>query len=53
MKDLFKNAFPIDGKKHSLAGVSEKIYKKWFVLARNSVSTTRNEAFVEKYVSTT
>ena len=39
-------------KKLWLAGVSKKIYKKWFVLSRKSVSTTRNEAFVEIYVST-
>ena len=39
-------------KKLSLVGSSEKIYIKWFVLAGKSVSTTQNEAFVEKYVST-
>ena len=39
-------------KKLSPAGVSEKIYKKWFVQVRKSVPTIRNEAFVEKYVST-
>ena len=44
MKDLFKNDFPIDGKKLSLEGVS---IKKWFALVRKSVSTTRNKAFVE------
>ena len=26
------------------------MYEKWFVLVRKSVSTTRNEAFLEKYV---
>ena len=26
------------------------MYEKWFVLVRKSVSTTRNEAFFEKYV---
>ena len=36
----------------SLAGVSEKIYKKWFGLARKSFFTIANEAFVENYVST-
>ena len=51
MKDLFKDDIPIDGKKLSLEGVHEKIYKKWFVLARKSVFTTRNKAFVEKYFS--
>ena len=53
MKDSFKNTFPLDRKKKlSLAGVSEKKHKKWFVLARKSVSTTQNETFVRKYVST-
>ena len=28
------------------------MYEKWFVLVRKSVSTTRNEAFFEKYVFT-
>ena len=41
MKDLLKSTFPPDGKK-----------SLWFVLARKSVSTTGNEVFVEKYVST-
>ena len=41
MKDSLKNAFPLDGK------------KTLFVLARKSVSTTRNEVFLEKYISTT
>ena len=36
----------------SVAGVSEKYIKKWFVLTRKSDFTTRNEAFVEKYVTT-
>ena len=45
MKDSFKNAFPLDGKKKAFTGRSLwKIYKKWLVLARKSVSTTRNEA---------
>ena len=52
MKDLFENTFHLDGKKLSLARVSEKCIKKWFVQSRASVSTTRNEAFVEKYIST-
>ena len=53
MKDSFKNMFPLDGKKLSMTGVSEKyIFKRWFAQARKSVSSTRNEAFVEKYVST-
>ena len=37
MKDLLKNIFPLDGKK-----------AYGFLLARKSVSTTRNEASVEK-----
>ena len=41
MKDSLKNTFPLDWKK-----------SLWLVLARKSVSTTRNEAFVEKYIST-
>ena len=52
MKDSFKNTLPLDRKKLSAAGVSERIYKKWFVLARKPVPTIRNEAFVEKCVST-
>ena len=43
-----KDSFPLGRKKLCLAGGSEKIYKKWFVLATESVSTTRNDAFVEK-----
>ena len=39
MKDSLKNALPLYGK-NSL----------WFVPDRKSVSTTRNEGFVEKYV---
>ena len=41
MKDSLKNTFPLDEKKNL-----------WFVLARKSISATRNEAFVGKYVST-
>ena len=37
--------------KHSLAGVSEGIYKKWFVLAWKSVSITRNEALLKNKFS--
>ena len=40
MKDSLKNTFPLDGR------------KLMFVLARKPVSTTRNEVFIEKYVST-
>ena len=35
-------------KKFSIAEVPIE-YKKWFVLARKSISTTRNEVFLEKY----
>ena len=37
MKGLLKNMFPLDEEK-----------SLWFVLAKKSISTTRNEAFVEK-----
>ena len=48
MKDLFKNKFPLDRKRKMLsaAGVSGKIYKKYFILARKSVFTNQNEPFV-------
>ena len=52
IKNSFKNTFPLDRKKAFSGIVSEKTYKKWFVLARKSVSTTQNEIFVRKYVST-
>ena len=51
MKDSFKNKFPTDRKRAFSAEVSEKIYTKWFLLARKFISTTRIKAFVEKYVS--
>ena len=51
MKDSVKNTFPLDPKKAFSDRSLKKVYKKWLVLARKSVSTTRNEAFVEKYVS--
>ena len=50
MKDSFKNTFSLDGKKAFTGRSLEKIYKKWFSLARKSVSTTWNKEFVEKYV---
>ena len=52
MKDTFENTFPLDRKKSLPQQESLKKYKKWFVLARKFVSTTRNEALIEKYVST-
>ena len=51
MKDSLKNKFSLHGKKLSLGEVSEKYKKEWFILAIKFVSTTRNEAFVETYVS--
>ena len=52
MKDSFKNTFPLGRKKSFPRQASLKKYKQWFALARKSVSATRNEAFVEKYVFT-
>ena len=52
MKDSFKNTFLLDRKKSFPRLESLKKYKKWFVIVRKSVYTTRNEAFVEKYIST-
>ena len=52
MKDLFKNAFLLDGKTFSSAGFSKNIREKWFLRARKDVPTNRNEEFVEKCVST-
>ena len=49
MKHSFKNTFPLDGKKLSLARVSEKYMEKMVCSRQKSA---RNEAFVEKYVST-
>ena len=48
MKNLFKKIFPTDGVRLSLAGVSGNLYQKWSILARKSVSTTQNKAFVKK-----
>ena len=50
MKNSFKNTFPLDGKKAFTGRGFKNSYKKWFALARKSVSTTRNEAFIEKYL---
>ena len=47
MKDSFKNKFALDRKKTFSGRSLSKRYKRWFVLARKSVSTTRNEAFAE------
>ena len=53
IKYSLKNTFPLDRKKSFLRlEYLKKKYKKSFVLARKSVSTTRNEGFFEKYVST-
>ena len=41
--------FPLDGKiKLSVAGVSKYGRKKWFPLARESVSTSRNQVIFQK-----
>ena len=41
--------FPLDGKiKLAVAGVSQIGRKKWFPLARKSVSTSRNKVIFEK-----
>ena len=53
MKDSLKNSFPLDGKKDIVCAskdVKELSSLIFLVLARKSVSITRNEAFVEKYV---
>ena len=47
--DLFANAFPLNGKiSLSVAGVSENGRKKWFPLARKSVSTSRKKIAFQK-----
>ena len=48
MKDSFKNTFPLDIKRSFLWKEFLNKCKKWFGLARKSVSITRNEAFVVK-----
>ena len=46
---MFTNTFPLDGKvKLSVAGESENGRKKWFTLARKSVSTSRNKVIFQK-----
>ena len=40
MKDSLRNTFPLNQKKAFNDRSLEKIYKKWFVLARKPVSTT-------------
>ena len=53
MKDSLKNSFPLNGKKDIVCAsqdVKELSSLIFLVLARKSVSTTRNETFVEKYV---
>ena len=53
MQYSLKNTFLLERKiKIAVAGESENGRKKGFPPARKSVSTTRNEAFVGKYVST-
>ena len=51
MHDLFTNTFPLDGKiKLSVAGAvsGNGRKKKWFPLARKSVSTSRNNVIFQK-----
>ena len=55
MKDSLKNSFPLDGEKDIVCAskdVKELSSLIFLVLDRKSVSITRNEAFVEKYVCT-
>ena len=48
-QNAFKNTFPLDGKiKLAVAGVSQIGKKKWFPLARKSVSTRRNTVILQK-----
>ena len=48
-QNAFKNTFPLDGKiKLAMTGVSQIRRKKWFPLARKSVSTSRNKVIFEK-----
>ena len=49
MEGSFKNTFPLDGKiKLAVARVSKNGRKKWFLLARKSVSTSRNQVIFQK-----
>ena len=51
MEVLFKNTFPPNGKiKLAVAGPSENRRKKWYPLARKSVSISRNNVFFLKLV---
>ena len=51
IQNSFNNTFVLDGKKSfHWQECPKKLCKKWLVRARNSVSTTRNKALVEKYV---
>ena len=46
---MLTNKFPLDGKiKLSVARVSKNGRKKWFALARKSVSTSRNKIIFQK-----
>ena len=48
-QNAFKNTFPLDGKiKLAMTGVSQIRRKKWFPLARKSVSTSRNKVIFQK-----
>ena len=49
MQDLLTNKFLLDGKiKQSVAGVSENGRKKMFLIARKSVSASRNKVIFKK-----
>ena len=49
MEGSFKNTFPLDGKiKLAVARVSKNGKKKRFLLARKSVSTSRNQVIFQK-----
>ena len=49
MQNLFTNTFPLEGKiKLSVAGESQNGRKKWFPLARKSVSTNENKVLFQK-----
>ena len=49
MQDLFANTSPLDEKmKLSVAGVTENGRRKWFPLARKSVSPSQNKVILQK-----
>ena len=48
MKDFLGNKFTVDGKKALTTRCIGKMGKKWFPLARNSVSTRKKLSLAEK-----